>query len=277
MPASSDIRMSDRTGQTGGVRVYSRLQASSVTGAGDETYYRSHYMSHMAMLGGSYDDYDPAYKYGSTMASDPVYRGRSWDDVEPSLRGDWESKNPDSAWERFKAAVRHGWDRMTGDDDDDSSYRSHWSSNYGGRGSYEDYEPAYRYGSTMASTTYKGRAWDEVEPELRSSWETSHPSDAWERVKAGVRHGWDRITGDDSDSAYRSHWSSTYANEGSSYDEYEPAYRYGSSMATHTKYRGREWDDVEDYLRSDWEQRNPNSAWERMKAAVRHGWDRMTS
>ena len=278
MPASSDqVKMGNRTGQTGGVRVYSRLatHSSFLESEEGESSYRGHYMSHMARLGGSYDDYDPAYRYGSKMASDPVYRGRSWDDVEPTLRSDWESTNPGSAWERFKAAVRHGWERMTGDEDDE--YRSHWASNYGGQGgNYEDYQPAYRYGSSMASTTYKGRKWDEIEPDLRSSWEASHPNDSWERVKASVRHGWDRMTGKDDDQ-YRSHWASNYANEGSSYDEYAPAYSYGSSMASDAGYRGRNWDDVESELRSDWETRYPGSAWDRFKAAVRHGWDRMTS
>lgn len=277
VPASSDLKMGSRTGQTGGVRVYSRVHMTSyLTGADHESAYRSHYMSHMAALGGGYEDYDPAYKYGSAMAHDPVYSGRSWDDIEPTLRGDWEAKNPGSAWERFKAAVRHGWERITSDDD--TSYRSHWSRSYAGQGgSYEDYAPAYRYGSSMAATAYKGRPWDEVEPELRSSWESSHPSDAWERVKAGVRHGWDRITGDADDSAYRSHWSTNYAGSGSSYDEYEPAYRYGSSMASSGAHGGRDWDEVEDFLSSDWEKRNPHSTWERVKAAVRHGWERMKS
>jgi hypothetical protein len=47
------------------------------------------------------------------MASNELYRGRKWDDVEPELRRNWETSNPGSAWDRFKAAVRHGWDRIT--------------------------------------------------------------------------------------------------------------------------------------------------------------------
>jgi uncharacterized protein (TIGR02271 family) len=78
----------------------------------DDNYYRSHYTSNFSSEG-RYEDYEPAYRYGSSMARHDSYRGRSWDDAEPTLRSDWETRNPGSAWERFKAAVRHGWDRMT--------------------------------------------------------------------------------------------------------------------------------------------------------------------
>jgi hypothetical protein len=47
-----------------------------------------------------------------------------------------------------------------------------------------------------------------------------------------------------------------------------------------SQYSGRQWDDVESNLRSDWDTRygsTSGSTWERVKAAVRHGWDRMTN
>lgn len=79
----------------------------------DEAHFRGHWTSNYAGLGGSYDDYAPAYTYGSTMAGSDLYRGRAWKDVEPHLRSDWEARNPHSAWEKMKAAIRHGWERMT--------------------------------------------------------------------------------------------------------------------------------------------------------------------
>ncbi|MFP5390547.1 MAG: YsnF/AvaK domain-containing protein [Gammaproteobacteria bacterium] len=79
----------------------------------EDTYYRSHWTSNYASAGGRYEDYAPAYQYGSTARNSDSYRGRNWDDVEPTLRSDWEQRNPGSAWENFKAAVRHGWDRLT--------------------------------------------------------------------------------------------------------------------------------------------------------------------
>ena len=83
----------------------------------------------------------------------------------------------------------------------------------------------------------------------------------------------------DNDTAYRNHWSSTYGLDSGSYDDYAPAYSYGSSLASDDKYRGRSWDDAESDIRSDWETRNAGttSTWDKMKAAVRHGWERITS
>jgi hypothetical protein len=83
----------------------------------------------------------------------------------------------------------------------------------------------------------------------------------------------------DNDTAFRSHWSSNYAADSGNYDEYAPAYGYGSQLASDDKYRGRSWDDAESDIRSDWESRNAGttSTWDKMKAAVRHGWERMTS
>jgi hypothetical protein len=89
----------------------------SGTMSGDYDYdndWRSDYNSNYANLGGRYEDYAPAYQYGSTLASDSRYRGRAWDDFESDARSDWQTRYPGSDWERFKAAVRHGWQRMTG-------------------------------------------------------------------------------------------------------------------------------------------------------------------
>lgn len=82
----------------------------------------------------------------------------------------------------------------------------------------------------------------------------------------------------DNDALYRSHWNSNYAagSEAGTYDDYEPAYRYGSSLSSSDRYQGRKWEEVESNVRSDWEARNPGSTWEKVKEAVRHGWDRMT-
>ena len=83
--------------------------------------------------------------------------------------------------------------------------------------------------------------------------------------------------GADDDEYYRSHWTSNYAGTGKSYDEYAPAYQYGSQMRRSEQYRGRPFEDVETNLRADWGQAYPGSTWENIKAAVKHGWDRMTS
>lgn len=106
-----------------GVRVFEHLAeppmdaaaASSVPTASDDAYFRSHYNSTYAdgeQYGEQYDDYAPAYQYGAQMASHAQYRGRPWTEVEPQLRNAWEQNHPGSAWSRFKAAVRHGWEKL---------------------------------------------------------------------------------------------------------------------------------------------------------------------
>lgn len=40
--------------------------------------------------------------------------GQAWEDVEPTLKNDWERRHPGSAaaaWDKVKAAMRHGWER----------------------------------------------------------------------------------------------------------------------------------------------------------------------
>ena len=169
----------------------------------------------------------------------------------------------------------------------DDAWRKDWDSNYSSLGgSYDDYAPAYRYGNEMRSSDqYKGRDWNDVESDLRTNWESRNAGGAstWEKFKAAVRHGWDKITPDmdDDDSYYRTHYSTQYANTGDTYDSLAPAYGYGTEARRNPKYQGRNWDDVESDLRSDWDTRYPGtsgvSTWDKMKAAVRHGWDKMTS
>jgi hypothetical protein len=186
---------SDAATKRAGMRVYSRDDSDS--------YFRSDWQTNYSSLGGSYDDYAPAYKYGSQMRKDARYQNRHWDDVESDLRSDWDSRygsSGSSTWEKMKAAVRRGWDKITPDSDsDDSYYRSHWDSNYSSLGGgYDDYKPAYSYGSQMRSDSrYAGRQWDDVESDLRSDWDTRYNKDGlstWEKMKAAVRHGWDKVT-----------------------------------------------------------------------------------
>jgi uncharacterized protein (TIGR02271 family) len=168
----------------------------------DDDYYRNHFTSNYGTTGGSYEDYAPAYSYGSEMARNQKYSGRQWNEVENDLRSDWSSRSGSSAgstWEKMKDAIKSGWERITGDDD--SYYRNHYNATYSsttGAGDYDRYKPAYSYGSEMRqSQMYRNRPWDEVEPDLRSGWEARNAGSTgstWENIKAAVRHGWDKIT-----------------------------------------------------------------------------------
>jgi len=99
-----------------------------------------------------------------------------------------------------------------------------------------------------------------------------------ERMDADDRSTANR--GDYSENDYRSDfrrdWESRYASSGDSWETYQPAYEYGYKTASDPMYRGRDWSDVEDDLKTDYMRNNPNSAWDRMKGAVRYGWEKVT-
>ena len=111
-----------RTGQVGGTVRNTEVEMEQLpTGSrggssldDDDGGFRSHYASNFESGGSGYDEYEPAYRYGNQMRGDSRYGSRSWDDAEPELQRDWESSNPSGTWQRFKSAVRHGWDRVTG-------------------------------------------------------------------------------------------------------------------------------------------------------------------
>lgn len=81
-----------------------------------ESDYRRDFESRYAAQGGTFDDYAPAYRYGHSLASDPRYQGRTWNEIEPTAQLDWERQHSGSSstWERFKMAVQHGWQRVSG-------------------------------------------------------------------------------------------------------------------------------------------------------------------
>lgn len=94
-----------------------QLGDTSATGSDFDAYdteFRSHHQSFYAAQGGAYDDYEPAYRHGYTLANDPRYSGSDWNSVEPDARRDWEARNPGSSWERMKAGVRHAWEKVRG-------------------------------------------------------------------------------------------------------------------------------------------------------------------
>lgn len=79
-----------------------------------ETDYRGHDDSDFGVRAAANNEYQPGYIFGSKLASDERFRDRSWDEVEPMARRDWEQDNPGSAWDDVKESVRHGWYKITG-------------------------------------------------------------------------------------------------------------------------------------------------------------------
>jgi stress response protein YsnF len=78
------------------------------------------------------------------------------------------------------------------------------------------------------------------------------------------------------DDDFRQDFSTRYGNTGQNYEAYSPAYRYGYEMAGDPRYQGRNFNEVESGLQTEYARRYPNSAWEKMKDSVRYGWDKVT-
>jgi len=95
----------------GGVRVYGHTAGNAFDDFANE--FLADYEARYATQGGSYDDFDPAYRYGHALALDPRYEGRSWADIETDARFEWERRYPQSDWERYKSAVQHAWEQVT--------------------------------------------------------------------------------------------------------------------------------------------------------------------
>jgi len=91
-----------------------KLGASDTSRTVDDTDYRTHFQNAYGQSGGRYEDYDAAYRYGSTMAGTERYKNYRWEDAEPDMRSDWERNHPESAWDKVKDAVRYGAERVTG-------------------------------------------------------------------------------------------------------------------------------------------------------------------
>jgi len=80
----------------------------------DDDFRRDFSARYGSIRGAKYENYAPAYEYGSRVASDERYRGRTWDEVEPTLRTDYERQYQGGKWEQIKDSVRYGWDKVTG-------------------------------------------------------------------------------------------------------------------------------------------------------------------
>jgi uncharacterized protein (TIGR02271 family) len=72
--------------------------------------FRNHYSTGSYGTDYTYEQVQPAYRYGYTLASDKRYKDRNWTDVESDIRTNWESSNK-GTWEKFKDSIRYAWER----------------------------------------------------------------------------------------------------------------------------------------------------------------------
>lgn len=92
------------------IRETARRTEVKVEGGED---FRTHFDSNYASLGGTYELYDPAYRFGGTIANDKRYMNKDWPTIENDIRADWEKEYP-GTWDKFKGAIRYGWDKSIG-------------------------------------------------------------------------------------------------------------------------------------------------------------------
>jgi hypothetical protein len=79
----------------------------------EDAYWRDNYSSRPYASGATYDEYGPAYRYGTDAYT--RYPNRSFDEVEPELGRDWNSRRETSnlEWDRAKHATRDAWQRVS--------------------------------------------------------------------------------------------------------------------------------------------------------------------
>jgi len=72
---------------------------------------------------------------------------------------------------------------------------------------------------------------------------------------------------------YRQRWQEQHGKSGDTWDMDEPAYQYGWEARNDSRYRGRQWADVEPDLRRDWETRHRDVPWTKASRGIREAWD----
>ena len=86
---------------------------------------------------------------------------------------------------------------------DPTAEANYWRENYHKRPyvnkayTFEDYDPAYRYGWESRSR-YKGRPWTEIESDLGRDWDSTRGKSrlTWDEARLATRDAWDRIDND---------------------------------------------------------------------------------
>jgi uncharacterized protein (TIGR02271 family) len=207
-----ELRVGKREVQRGGVRVFQRLSENPVHEAVNLRQERVKVERHPVDQPASEADL-AAFKEGSVevreTAEEPVISktARVVEEVVVGKEVTQQAQDIDDTVRRTDVEVEQlgaaGTDRTRSDfadttaTSDDADFRRHWQAAYGSSGDrYEDYDAAYRYGSNLAGTDrMKNYRWSDVEPDVRSDWESVHPESTWEKVKDAVRYGAERVTG----------------------------------------------------------------------------------
>ena len=122
----------------------------------------------------------------------------------------------------------------------------------------------------------------------RPSWWNENHSSGWERTKEALRRDWEQTKADVTEGGTELNQDvgdtvkqaagkqaippANRPNPPDRWDDVEPAVRYGYGARQH--FAKDEWnDELEKRLQKDWDSTGSASSWERVKSAVRRGWD----
>ncbi|HVK94705.1 MAG TPA: YsnF/AvaK domain-containing protein [Noviherbaspirillum sp.] len=205
------LKVGKREVQRGGVRVYQHLREKAVHESVQLRQEHVNVERHPVDQPASEADL-AAFKEGSVemreMGEEPVVSktARVVEEVVVGKNVTQETANIDDTVRRTDVEVEQlGAGTQTRGTDyadtmasaDDADFRTHWQNAYGSSGGrYEEYDDAYRYGSTMAgSGRFKNYRWEDIEPDVRSDWESRHPGSTWDKVKDAVRYGAEKVSG----------------------------------------------------------------------------------
>ena len=75
------------------------------------------------------------------------------------------------------------------------------------------------------------------------------------------------------DTDFRTDFEQRFAGRGYTYDDIAPAYEYGRVKATDPELHGRSFAEVEQRLKNDYARQHPDERWDRIRDAVRYGWE----
>jgi hypothetical protein len=119
---SEDVYSKERTNNqvidlpvTGGQVQETEIRQTGVRGWSDyDSDFHQDYLVRYGRTGYGYDYYQPAYRYGYDLATDPRYRGYDWNQVAPEARRQYERSGLQGTWDDIKDAVQHAWEAVTG-------------------------------------------------------------------------------------------------------------------------------------------------------------------
>ncbi|NJO40224.1 MAG: glycine zipper family protein [Cyanobacteria bacterium CRU_2_1] len=178
--------------------------AEAINPTVEDAYWRNNYLSRPYVhTGRVYEDYQPAYRTGYEGYTRYQGQGKTYDELEPELKRDYETQYPraNMQWDDAKYATRDAWNRAGNNAlffNEDHYWRQNYTSQpyYDPGLTYEDYQPAYRTGyENYIRYRDTGRTYDEIEPELRQDYEQQYGSSGlgWEKAKYAVRAAWNRL------------------------------------------------------------------------------------